>query len=313
MADNERFETILESVVKQYDYDTAPKRYFGEMNNVAILTNRHTADKAVLKVSNEDQTDIERSILDFVSKSAETSPAPFQLPSVIHHNDAPPYLLLEYVPGVALEQSAIRHFSEEDKQAIGRDIATFTMWETGLDIKAFQSTVEKQRGGAWQDWDKWFQDYLSLTDKTRFPTLTEVAREVKAIRDKHYPLPLDAYATQVIHGDLRLPNIALSSAESPRITGIFDFETMRRGGMAEEFRSLYLLGETAISAGNEELDKNGYPSVDIEKVKFWCVGRWATSLFFQIAHNQQDSKEYARAAAYLIREYPDADWSELDI
>lgn len=299
----------LNKVQQHYDYDVT-NVYDGEVNSVAILSAKrpHAAERLVLKVLHEPPRDDEYRALTFLQSVPNDQL--WDLPKLVKKSDDPPFLLISYVPGNVLKQRSRLSFQE--RQLLGRDIARFAILETQFDTEKFKTEIEEPRGGSWRNWDERFERLYQLTDKKNLPTLTEIAQTMIALREQYYPNSFTHYANQVIHGDLRLPNLALRRENGKhRLSGIFDFETMRLGDMVEEMRGLHLLGRGAIDACNHELAKQNYPVIAPEKIKFWCVGRWTASLLYQIANNCPDPKEYNAMVQYLTTEYPDADWSEL--
>lgn len=311
MTQHREFEASLEYVRQHYGYNVIDM-HDGGMNSVAILSDKNTSSAApqlVLKVPNGPQKDDEYRALTFLQKEL-TADQPWSFPKIVEKSNDPPFLLTSYVAGETLEERA--PLTTKERQLLGRDIARFAILETQLDVEAFKREVDEPRGGSWRNWDAWFERLDQLSDEKTLPTLTKISQEMVALRKQYYPHLFDQHANQVIHGDLRLPNLALRNENGKRrLSGIFDFGTMRRGDMAEEMRALHLFGKEAIDACNQEFTEQGYPTIAPEKIKFWCVGRWAASLLYQIANGRPNPKEYNTMVQHVMAEYPDADWSEL--
>jgi hypothetical protein len=285
----------------------------GEINRVAVIDYRDGPVKKtrIVKVPRDSERDrrlgkAEVGILKMLAKTQP--PPPFIVPRVERVEENPFYFVLTPVPGIVVNSS--HELSISEKRAIGSQTAKIAMWEENISVNTFKERIDQTFGKRW-DWHTFFS-YLDLDDPD-FPSLSTAARDMRALRDRFYPANRTSdQDTQVIHGDLRFPNITLTDEEGQRvIKGVFDWGAARLGTRAEECRSLYPLGVEAIRAANGEFVAEGRPPVDPEEVRFWHIGRYIVALVVHLYNGLPLPEEYLKIVQTVKAEFPDLDWSEL--
>jgi hypothetical protein len=288
----------------------------GEFNRVAAIG--HTpygqgADTSLAKVPRD--TDraqklgrAEIATLKIIADTAQ--PCPYDTPYIERVEEDPFYFVLSPMRGLVL--SSPSELVAQEKHNVGKSVARIALWEENIDIHQFDKEVDKKYEKRW-DWHAYF-DRLNFSDND-FPSLSNAASEMRHLRDRYYPMNRSpALDTQVIHGDLRLPNLTLAVEQGSKVVGgISDWGAARMGSRAEEFRSLYELGPEAIEAANSELEAQKQDLVDPDEIRFWFMSRFVCGLILHLNEGIPVKQSYVRSKAIVTSEYPNHDWSELPV
>lgn len=233
---------------------------------------------------------------------------PFEVPTVERVEEDPFYFVLTPVRGTVV--SGPEKLSPAEARELGRATARIAMWEENIDLGKFTETVDSQGHERW-NWHE-FLSSLAFAD-TNYPSLSTAAREMLSLLGRYYPSTRSSSKdTQVIHGDLRLPNLSFRAGAGERVVcGVYDWGAARKGSRVEECRSLWEIGRGAIEAANELFELNHRSPVDPEEVRFWYVGRFVAGLIRQLHGGIPVAKAYIRSQSVVQREFPELDWSEL--
>lgn len=295
----------------------------GEINRVAVVGyNPYGADEPDVRIvkvprDTERARSLGRAEVASLSLLTETDPPPpFEIPAVERVEELAVegvregafYFTLSPVRGLVVDSPD--SLTTAEAQELGRATARIAMWEENIDPDRFTEEVDGRYGMRW-DWHSIFS-VLEFSDAD-YPSLSEASSRMRLLRNQYYPLHRSpGRDPQVIHGDLRLPNLALRGKTGQRaMCGVHDWGTARRGTRAEECRSLWEVGRGALEAANQEFSLCGRSLVDPQEVRFWFAARFLVALIHHLQNGIPVPKAYIRSQSVVQREFPEFDWTEL--
>jgi aminoglycoside 2''-phosphotransferase len=222
------------------------------------------------------------------------------VPEVLHVNHQPLFVVARYLEGVHLTGPQIKALSTEEQEQIGVSaagfMAEFNNTVSGLEIQRLRHEAGLDMVS--EPWDPYFRR-LFETQPLPNDKLLPVVQEF-------YPLWKDYVVhedrTHAIHDDLHPVNLLFLGS---RLSGILDFGDANIGGVEEEMRWLYLMGDTVLNAAIAEHARLTGREPNYQHIRVWAIMHELSSFTNGLARGQTESFPFMRARANLKEWLPD--------
>lgn len=264
-------------------------------DNLILLANREFVFRFPRNESAEQRLYFETALLQKLAGKVRA----VAIPEVIHISHYPLFVVARYIEGVHLMGPQIKSLSSVEQEMIGITVARF-MAEvneavSGLEIQRLRTEANLDRVS--EPWDPYFrrlfQDNPLPNDKLR------------PLVDEFYPLWKDYVAkeerTHAIHDDLHPVNLLFMGSQ---LSGILDFGDANIGGVEEEMRWLYLMGDTVLNAAIAEHARLTGREPNYQHIRVWAIMHELSSYTYRLAAEQTETFPFQRAQANLKQWLP---------
>jgi aminoglycoside 2''-phosphotransferase len=216
------------------------------------------------------------------------------IPKIVAIHKQPLFVVAEYIEGIHLSAEQVRVLGKGEQTAIGQTIAAFI---AELQHAVSGSEVRQLRHEAHTEllygpWEQYFER-LFVTDPLPNTKLQPVIDEYYALWKDFVPHENRLLA---IHDDLHLRNLLFVG---PTLSGILDFGDANTGGVEEELRWVYLMGDEVLNAAIAQYQQLTGMTVDYQHVRVWAVMHELAAFVHGLAAGETDLYPFIRARANL--------------
>lgn len=243
---------------------------------------------------------------------ADSQP-PLMVPKPVdgQYDQAPYYLAMERVSGVALGWPAIRELTPADKYSLGTAIGAFAAWmAVTIDSDQYEKILYDTSTQLF-DRVEIFNVYYSLGKTVKDLGCSTLHAAFLHMADEFtYGGRYDELATLIGFDDIRPTNIGFNYIDGHWLaTSLFDVGIMKPITAAREFRHLRTISrETSRAAAVAYQDGTGQEVAE-EDIEFWAQFQAITAAVYSVANGTKYVGDNQLALKQL---FPAADWSELD-
>lgn len=217
-----------------------------------------------------------------------------QVPVVrqVFHN--PAAMSLVYIAGGHLTDDQIRGLPNSQQQSIGNAIADFLVEFQSILSGSEVQTLRQKHGIDTIDepWGRYFErlfEKIPLADERIRPLVNQYYAEWR-----HNIVTEDR--SEAIHDDLHTGNLLFIGE---RLTAILDFGDVNKGGVEEELRWLYGMGEEVLSAAIKRYYVLTSQKIDIQHVRVWAIMHELSTYASRLLDDDTSSYPFKRATAHL--------------
>lgn len=220
-------------------------------------------------------------------------------PQLLKIHDEPPCIVITRLQGTHLSTDDLTNLNDDSLRSFIRQLIEFSVSLnkaiTIEEIKTLESTHISSNLYE-RSWVGYLSHYLK---DARFPAnqwLEDFAHEqYKKWFTKVSSSRLPAI---VVHDDLHDANILF---EDTKISGILDFGDSTVGTIAQEFRQLYRIHESAVHIAVEEYERMASVSIDPDEITTWAVTQELASYCRWYAKDELGHASFIRAKSNLNR------------
>jgi aminoglycoside 2''-phosphotransferase len=224
----------------------------------------------------------------------------FAIPKIVKvHGSTPLFVVAEYIEGMHLSVDQVQRLSESEQQTIGRSVADFVA-ELQHALSGQEVTHLRNEAGVQSLHGPWESYFAELFETQPLPNA-----KLRPLVDEYYPLWKEYVSheqrTLAIHDDLHFRNLLFTGSE---LCGILDFGDANCGGIEEEMRWLYLMGDTVLDAAIAHYQERTGNSVARDHVRVWAITQELATYVYGLAHEHTQEYPFQRASANLKRWLP---------
>lgn len=215
-------------------------------------------------------------------------------PELLQVHTRPLYVVAKYIEGEHYSGKQIQALTADEQVAIGKTVATFISQLnkaiSGLEVGRLRE--ESAINGLAEPWEDYFNRLFS---REHLPN-----DKLRPVIDEYYAIwktyVAQEHRTYAIHDDLHPSNLLFSGA---KLTGIVDFGDTNRGGIEEEMRWLYLMGDTVVNAAIEHYQQLTGETINHDHIRVWAIMHELSSYTSHLANEDTESYPFRRAQAHL--------------
>lgn len=217
-----------------------------------------------------------------------------KIPELLYVHADPPYSVSSYVPGAHLTGQHVHSLPHHEQRGIGERLATFIVQFNQAISGPAVHKLRKATGV--EDLDEPWETYFErLFLRERLPD-----ERLSTIISEHYTT-WQTYVAQekriyAIHDDLHQSNLLFNGST---LQGVVDFGDANVGGIEEEMRWLYAMGETVLRSAIEQYELVTGDSVSYEHVQEWAILHELSTYVARLNRHDTRSFPFQRAQAHL--------------
>lgn len=216
------------------------------------------------------------------------------IPKLLQVHQAPLYSIASYVPGDHFSDEQVRSLTQAEQSAIGTRLADFIVQFNQVLSGQEVQGLRKDNGveGLDEPWEAYF---ARLFSRERLPddSLSPFIREHYSLWQQYVAAEQRTYA---IHDDLHQSNLLFRGTT---LQGVLDFGDTNRGGIEEEMRWLYAMGDTVLWSAIEQYNVLTGRQISYEHVREWAIMHELSTLVSRLNRHDTQSFPFQRAQAHL--------------
>jgi aminoglycoside 2''-phosphotransferase len=222
-----------------------------------------------------------------------------QIPELKQVHTAHLYTVATFIPGDHLTGPQIQTLSEDEQQAIGRKLASFTAQLnraiSGLELRRLRAEANV--------------DGLSEAPVDRFRRVFEKSLlpndKLRPVVNEYMPLWAESAAREqpnyAIHGNLCPSNLLFRGAE---LMGVVDLADTNTGSIEAEMRGLFEMGDIVLKSAADRYQELMNVSVATDHVRTWAI-MYELATFTELLKAQQtEGPKFKRAQQRLQQWVP---------
>nr|AIA14450.1 Phosphotransferase enzyme family [uncultured bacterium] len=291
IARNQAFNQLAEAAVRQYCKTVHEITYIEHgADNLIILVNHEFVFRFPRDDGASRRLFFETALLQKLAGKVTT----VTIPSVVQVHHQPLFVVAPYTEGVHLDGRQIQSLSQEEQTAVGETIAQFVVELNQAISGAEVSQLRQQAGVVHADgaWEPYFERLFALQPLPN--------AKLQPLVNEFYPLWKDYLKHQdrtlAIHDDLHPVNLLFMG---PRLTGVLDFGDANTGGIEEELRWLYLMGDVVLGSAIAKYQELTGKNINHDHVRVWAIMHELSSYVRGLARQETEQFPFKRAEANL--------------
>lgn len=267
-------------------------------DNIVAVVNRQYVFRFPRSESSMKRLYFETALLQKIGKQLTV----LTVPELVQVHTQPFYSVSKYIEGDHLTGAQVQQLTQFEQAAIGQQLANFIAQLnhtiSGLEVRRLRNAAGVDSLD--EPWEAYF-DRLFV----RQPLPNE---KLGPLVTKHYALWKEYVAAEqrsyAIHDDLHQSNLLFIG---PTLHGVLDFGDANIGGIEEEMRWLYAMGDVVLKSAIEHYRELTGTYVDYNHAKQWAIVHELSSYVSRLAAQDTQSFPFQRAEEHLrawLPEFP---------